>query len=658
MTNKLITVGNQSIATKNSQTASFLGRGLNTLKSKTNVTSTTDLEVIYRKAREDYNTVMSFTAMRFSLFAYFEINDVALEEFKLDLIEQELQPYFLNLTTLTNLVKVFQELANKGFGKAYFPLATLEELALTTTSLHEEDLHYYKLAFEWCFDNKTIIDTEIWFDLGLMYHYQLLDESLYNEQKIENNEQATYWFQKVASYDNQLEGQYYLGETYRSRYNLFPNNGAEDLKLADFWCRKAAEKGCLLAQHTLGWSYFIGEGVEKDSELAFYWMYKAKAAEQNNTESQIHIGFMYLNGEGIEQNDTRAAEWLLKAAQLGCWEAQYHMQWFYDVGKGVKQDLEMARFWGCMSGLNDPNDFFDQATFYYSKPDYIGSERLKIHEHYNMLAAYFYRKAAELNHLSAQYNLGQLYYQGSGVVQNYEEAVFWYRKAAEQNQPDAQFALGCTCLKGIGIAKNYEEAAYWYRKAIDQNHHRAQTYLGTMYMDSLWAEHDDELAFLWFQESAKQGESYAQFNLGLIYSNGRGVEPDDKIAALWFQKAADQGNPDAQFALGKIYAIGESVEQNLETALSWIRKAAEQNVLDAQYICGEMYSKGLGVWQNDDEDVFWYCIAAAQGHILSQELLTMRNINWNEPQCYLKNKGLLDLNVNNQKLNIRFLLKN
>ena len=42
-----------------------------------------------------------------------------------------------------------------------------------------------------------------------------------------------------------------------------------------------------------------------------------------------------------------------------------------------------------------------------------------------------YLKSATQNYVPALTNLGNMYYNGHGVKQNYSEAVKWYRKAAE-----------------------------------------------------------------------------------------------------------------------------------------------------------------------------------------------------------------------------------
>ena len=52
-------------------------------------------------------------------------------------------------------------------------------------------------------------------------------------------------------------------------------------------------------------------------------------------------------------------------------------------------------------------------------------------------------KDAEQGDAIAQFNLGDMYYNGEGVSVDYQEAMKWYSKAAEQGLADAQSSLGC-----------------------------------------------------------------------------------------------------------------------------------------------------------------------------------------------------------------------
>ena len=72
---------------------------------------------------------------------------------------------------------------------------------------------------------------------------------------------------------------------------------------------------------------------------------------------------------------------------------------------------------------------------------------------------------AEQGNANTQFNLGNMYYEGKGVKQDYAEAVKWYRKAAEQGNANAQFYLGVNYYKGQGVKRNLSEAKEWFRKA-------------------------------------------------------------------------------------------------------------------------------------------------------------------------------------------------
>ena len=69
---------------------------------------------------------------------------------------------------------------------------------------------------------------------------------------------------------------------------------------------------------------------------------------------------------------------------------------------------------------------------------------------------------AEGGFAEAQITLGELYWMGNGVSQDYEKAFFWYKQAAEQGHTPAQNSLGVCFAKGIGVHKDYFQAFQWY----------------------------------------------------------------------------------------------------------------------------------------------------------------------------------------------------
>ena len=116
----------------------------------------------------------------------------------------------------------------------------------------------------------------------------------------------------------------------------------------------------------------------------------------------------------------------------------------------------------------------------------------------------------------ARYNLGVIYEQGDGVLQNCVEAVRWYHLAAEQGYAAAQSNLGAMYDRGECVPQNYREALRWYRKAVDQGNATAQYNIGAMYATGHGVPQDDVTAHLWFSLSAAQGDEDAAKNRDLI----------------------------------------------------------------------------------------------------------------------------------------------
>ena len=85
-----------------------------------------------------------------------------------------------------------------------------------------------------------------------------------------------------------------------------------------------------------------------------------------------------------------------------------------------------------------------------------------------------WRPLAEQEHAPAQYNLGLMYANGLGVVQNYNEAVSWFRKAAEQGNAPAQSNLGIMYSKGQGVLKDYVLGYMWFDIAASKGNNIAK----------------------------------------------------------------------------------------------------------------------------------------------------------------------------------------
>jgi TPR repeat protein len=236
------------------------------------------------------------------------------------------------------------------------------------------------------------------------------------------------------------------------------------------------------------------------------------------------------------------------------------------------------------------------------------------------------RVRAEQGDVTAQYELGRMYYQGKGVPQDYVEALRWYRKAADQGNAKGQYGVGFMYEEGKGVPQDYAQAIAWYRKAAGQGNEKAQYGLAYIYHEGKGVPRDPVVALDWFRKSADLGYGRAQYALGYTYYLGKEVPQDYATAVGWYRKSADQGDAEAQSDLGYMYAEGKGVPQDYTEAVRWYHKAADQGYARGQDGLGYAYSHGAGVPQNYAEAARWYRKAAKQGDEYARRALESMNI--------------------------------
>ena len=186
--------------------------------------------------------------------------------------------------------------------------------------------------------------------------------------------------------------------------------------------RRLAEAGDAHAQFELGEAYHKGEGVPQDYAEALNWY--RNAAEQSHLYAITNLGDMFESGEGVAQDHLEAFHWYRRAADIALLDLERNEGWKWD-------------------------------------PDAL---------------PYVFQKAAEYGYAKAQFVLGCTSFR----ARNYAEAVRWYRKAAQQRFTDAQYELGNAYVTGQGVIQDCAEAAKWYREAAAQGHADAQWNLGAL----------------------------------------------------------------------------------------------------------------------------------------------------------------------------------
>jgi TPR repeat protein len=76
-----------------------------------------------------------------------------------------------------------------------------------------------------------------------------------------------------------------------------------------------------------------------------------------------------------------------------------------------------------------------------------------------------------------------LYSNGTGIPDNFPEALRFYKLAAAQGHPSSFFCVGYMYELGHGVAADTDEALVWYKRAAAEGHP-----LATMCVQKLGAQ--------------------------------------------------------------------------------------------------------------------------------------------------------------------------
>ena len=139
-------------------------------------------------------------------------------------------------------------------------------------------------------------------------------------------------------------------------------------------------------------------------------------------------------------------------------------------------------------------------------------------------------------------------------VSRFEESTRELRKLAQGGDASAQNELGLLYYEGRGVVQNHRKAKEWFDKAVEQGHAGAQVNLGTLYLHGDGAPKSSQMALFWFTRAAGQEDALALAKLGLMYSQGRGVLQDFIQAHMWYNLSAARGegrSAEARDALAK-----------------------------------------------------------------------------------------------------------
>lgn len=172
-----------------------------------------------------------------------------------------------------------------------------------------------------------------------------------------------------------------------------------------------------------------------------------------------------------------------------------------------------------------------------------------------------FTKSASQHYALGQFYLAICYEQEIGIAKDELMALFWYQKAAENGETSAQVNLGLEYELGTNIEKDYNMATKWYQKAAENGHLIAMYNLGRMYEHGFGVEKNFDKAFKFMNLSAQSGYPNAALLLGNYYLNGKGCISNLDLAFKYFKIASKKNVVGAQYVLAIAYEEGQGKKE-------------------------------------------------------------------------------------------------
>lgn len=156
-----------------------------------------------------------------------------------------------------------------------------------------------------------------------------------------------------------------------------------------------------------------------------------------------------------------------------------------------------------------------------------------------------------------------------------------YDRRVKAGNAQASHILGNLYWYGECVEQDYPTAVNWYQDAARKGHLGAMVTLGNIYYRGTHVRQDPAQSAIWYRMAAEEGDLFSQRRLAEMYRDGHGVEADTGEAIKWFRRAAEEGND--QWALIQLEAIDPELQEQrrLEADAKTRAKEEQKKKLEA-----------------------------------------------------------------------------
>lgn len=175
-------------------------------------------------------------------------------------------------------------------------------------------------------------------------------------------------------------------------------------------------------------------------------------------------------------------------------------------------------------------------------------------------AFYWFKQAAEGGEPGGWCNVGHCYMEGIGTPKDEAYAVKCYEKELPTGNITSHNILGEAYFLGKGVEQNYTEAIRLLTYACDKGSKYGLFYLAKCYFNG-WGTPQDYVRARQYLDKVDWNYWEADYLRGLLYGNGLGVAADIPKAVGFLQKAGDHPEARAELAKYKKTLFGKWVRR-------------------------------------------------------------------------------------------------
>jgi TPR repeat protein len=197
-----------------------------------------------------------------------------------------------------------------------------------------------------------------------------------------------------------------------------------------------------------------------------------KAATKGSIEANYKLAVMAIRGYVRKPNVKEAIGYYKLAAKKGHVKAQYELSVIYSSKELNAVNHEEHLFWLKKAAENK----YDMAMHNLATI----AARVKKYP----TAVNLYTQAVKLNYSPSMLSLGNMYFYGVGLKQNYTKAFPLLNSAYEAGEEQAAFPLATLYERGLSVKKDTDKAKTLYKKAIDNGNVNAGFNLASLLIDN------------------------------------------------------------------------------------------------------------------------------------------------------------------------------